>query len=56
MKMKWKYEQYVFLLILCSCRSGYKVLHLLLASDIRGIQNERSANFISEDYLLQIGI
>lgn len=54
--MKWKYEQYLFLLILGSYRSEYKVLHFLLASDITGVQNERSANFISEDYLLQIGI
>lgn len=54
--MRMKCEQYLFLLILDSYRSGKKVLHLLLASDIRGIQNEHSTNFISEDYLPQIGI
>lgn len=53
---KMKYEQYLFLLILDSCRSGSKVLHLLLASIIRQIQNEQSTNYISEDYLPQIGI
>lgn len=53
---KTKYEQCLFLLILDSYRSGNKVLHLLLASVIRQIQNEQSTNYISEDYLLQIGI